>query len=71
MSPDSVVKDSLTTESDGKIFDHHRRATEALEADVTDLQEIEQLEKQVVPGPPRAWLLNTPVSSAPTMPPTP
>ena len=47
MSPDSVVKDSLTTESDGKIFDHHRRATEALEADVTDLQEIEQLEKQV------------------------
>ena len=23
------------------------------------------------PGPPRAWLLNTPVSNAPTMPPTP
>jgi len=28
-------------------FDHHRRATEALEADATDLQEIEQLEKRV------------------------
>ena len=40
MSPDSVVKDSLITEFDGKIFDHHRRATDALEADVTDLQEI-------------------------------
>ena len=47
MSPDSVVKDSLTTESDGKIFEHHRRATDALEADVTDFQEIKQLEKQI------------------------
>lgn len=28
-------------------FDHHRRATEALEADAVDLQEIEQLEKRV------------------------
>ena len=28
-------------------FDHHRRATEALEADAADLQEIERLEKRV------------------------
>lgn len=30
-----------------EIFNHHRRATEALEADAADLQEIERLEKRV------------------------
>jgi len=30
-----------------EIFDHHRRAAEALQADAADLQEIEQLEKRV------------------------
>lgn len=33
-------------------FDHHRRATEALEADAADLREIERLEKRVATAKP-------------------
>ena len=40
-------------------FDHHRRATEALEADAADLQEIERLEKRVATAKPK------PVTKAP------
>jgi hypothetical protein len=34
MNPDSVIKDSLTTESRGEVFEYHRRATDKLKADV-------------------------------------
>ena len=46
-----------------EIFDHHRRAAEALEADAADLQEIERLEKRIATAKTRSATKATQVTN--------